>query len=512
MKNVSKYISVALMISIIIMTFGSTVSMAAELKVELGIVDDFAVVAGSTITNTGTTTINGNIGLHPGTDFDGQASVIITGDVHLTDGVASQAKSDLLAAYNDAAGRALNTTGSELGNRLLIPGVYTSASSFQITGTLTLDGQNDPDAVFIFQMGSTLTTASGSNIELINGANFNNVYWQVGSSATLGTNSEFSGNILADESITAATGARIDGRLLAIGGAVTLDNNVITSLATGALTVVKTVSGNIDNLTLPPFEISISGPDNFTATKVFVNNESFTWVDLLPGTYTVTENRAGLSGEWTVSGEGATQVWASQTQLVTINNLYTQAVVVTPPLETTPLETTPIESTPELTVYGALTVTKLVAGDTTDLILPSFEITVTGPNGFSQTRNFLTSESYTWNNLVPGVYIVSENGTDLSSAWRAGGEGPITVIGNQIATSTIVNTYEQAESVEVAPVETTEVPTTTETAEPTEPNVPLAPVIPQTGQDSDYLGFVGLAALFAALGFFLEKGKNKMNG
>lgn len=507
MKNVSKYISVALMISIIIMTFGSTVSMAAELKVELGTVEDFAVVAGSTITNTGTTTINGNIALHPGTDFDGQASVIVIGDVHLADGVASQAKADLLAAYNDAASRPLNTTGSELGSLLLIPGVYTSASSFQITGTLTLDGQNNPDAVFIFQMGSTLTTASGSNIELINGANFNNVYWQVGSSATLGTNSEFSGNILADESITATTGARIDGRLLAIGGAVTLDNNVITSLARGALTVVKTVSGNINNLTLPPFEISISGPDNFAATKVFVNNESFTWVDLLPGTYTVTENRAGLSGEWTVSGEGATQVWASQTQLVTINNLYTQAVVVTPPLETTP-----IESTPVLPIYGALTVTKLVSGDTTDLTLPSFIITVTGPNGFSETRSFSANESYTWNNLVPGVYIVSENGTDLSSAWRAGGEGPITVIGNQIVTSTIVNTYDQVDSVEVTPIETTEVP---ETTEATEPTVPLAPVIPQTGQDTDYqmaLGFGGLAALFAALGFFLEKGKNKMNG
>ena len=206
-------------------------SMAAQPTVNLGTTASFAVLAGTTITNTGSTTVTGDIGLSPGTAFTGQASVTVNGAVHLTDAVASQAQADLVTAYNDAAGRTpVTSIPTELGGTTLKPGVYASAAgTFQITGTLTLNAQGDPNAVFIFQMGSTLTTASGSSVNLINGARFCRVFWQVGSSATLRTNSQFVGHIFALTSIAAQTGATVQGQLLARNGAVTLDTNTITN-------------------------------------------------------------------------------------------------------------------------------------------------------------------------------------------------------------------------------------------------------------------------------------------
>src|SRR5450759_2255188 len=200
-------------------------SMAAQPTVNLGTTASFAVLAGTTITNTGPTTINGDVGLHPGTAFTGRASVTLSGAVHLADAVALQAKNDLVTAYNDAAGRTpVTTIATELGGRTLTPGVYDSGT-FGITGTLTLDAQGDPNAVFILKTGATLITASGSSVNLINGARFCRVFWVVPSSATLGTNSSFVGHIFASTSISAKTGATVQGQLLAQTGAVTLDNN-----------------------------------------------------------------------------------------------------------------------------------------------------------------------------------------------------------------------------------------------------------------------------------------------
>jgi len=210
---------------------GTLTVVAAPAPVDLRTTANFAVLAGSTITNAGPSVVNGNLGLSPGSSITGFPPGTINGTADVNDGAAIQGKTDLTTAYNDAAGRATTTTladAENLGGKTFCTGVYTSASSLGITGTLTLDGQGDPNAVFIFQMGSTLTTASDSSVELINGAKSDNIFWQVGSSATLGTNSTLNGTILAFTSIT-ADGATVHGGLLAKNGAVTLDDAALTA-------------------------------------------------------------------------------------------------------------------------------------------------------------------------------------------------------------------------------------------------------------------------------------------
>ena len=202
---------------------------AQEAPVGLGTADNFAVLAGQGVTNTGPTTVNGDLGTWPNPAVTG-AGLTVNGSIHAGDAVAQQAQGDTTIAYDDAAGRTpVTTVATELGGQTLTAGVYdSSAGTFGITGTLTLDGQDDPNAVFIFQADSTLLTASSSTVNLINGANACNVFWQVGSSATLGTNSTFRGTILALASITVTTGVTIEGRTLARNGAVTLDTDTIT--------------------------------------------------------------------------------------------------------------------------------------------------------------------------------------------------------------------------------------------------------------------------------------------
>jgi hypothetical protein len=208
---------------------------AQIVKVDLGSAEDFAVLAGSGITvagSVGSTTITGNIGTFPTATIAGFENVSLTGVNHAGDAIAQAAKGHLASAYADAAGRSATTiygAGGELGGLTLTSGVYNSSSTLAITGTLTLDAQNNPNAVWIFQAGSTLTTAAASQIVLINGAQADNIFWQVGSSATLNSGSSFEGNILASASITLISGAAVDGRLLALGASVTLDANTISA-------------------------------------------------------------------------------------------------------------------------------------------------------------------------------------------------------------------------------------------------------------------------------------------
>jgi hypothetical protein len=189
----------------------------------------FSVLAGTTVTNTGSTVVSGDVGVSPGTAVTGFPPGLASGTIHSADGAASLAQAALTAGYIDAAARTGGTpVAGDLVGQTLTAGVYKSTSSLADSGDLTLDAQGNPDAVFIFQISSTLTTGSGSHIVLANGAKACNVFWQVGSSATLGTNSVFKGNILALTSITITTGVNLEGRALARNGAVTLDTDVIT--------------------------------------------------------------------------------------------------------------------------------------------------------------------------------------------------------------------------------------------------------------------------------------------
>jgi Ice-binding-like len=213
----------------LVVTLAFASSARAATPVPLGTADNFAVLAGSTVTNTGPTVVTGDLGLSPGTSVTGFPPGTVNGTQHITDAVAAQAQTDLTTAYNNAAAQAsTGTVSADLGGQTLTPGVYTSATSLGLTGALTLDAQGNANAVFIFQAGSALTTASASSVNLVNGAQACNVFWQIGSSATLGTASTFRGTILALTAITATTGARVDGRVLARNAAVTLDTNTIT--------------------------------------------------------------------------------------------------------------------------------------------------------------------------------------------------------------------------------------------------------------------------------------------
>ena len=225
----------------------STSASAAQAPVGLGTAAPFAVLAGTTITNTGATVISGDVGLSPGSAITGFPPGLVTnGTVQTADATAVQAQSSLATAYIDAADRTPATpVSTDLGGLTLTPGVYQSAAAMSLTGTVTLDAQNNPNAVFVLQTGSTLTTASSSTVDLIGGAQACNVFWQVGSSATLGTSTTFAGSILALTSASVETGATIAGRVLVRNGAVTLDDNVVDvpSCTTGTTSTGTTSTG-----------------------------------------------------------------------------------------------------------------------------------------------------------------------------------------------------------------------------------------------------------------------------
>lgn len=213
---------------------------AGQAPVALGTNATFAVLAGTAVTSSGATTVNGDLGISPGTTLTGAPSV--NGTTHLGDPTAAQAQLDLTTAYNDAAGRPGGAAASgNLGGQTLPPGLYTSATSMEISsGDLTLDGAGDPNGVWIFQMGTTLVTTVGRQVILTNGAQAGNIFWQVGSSATIGGSSVFKGNILAYTSIALGTGATLEGRALARNALVSLDGNTIT-VPTNTVTATVTL-------------------------------------------------------------------------------------------------------------------------------------------------------------------------------------------------------------------------------------------------------------------------------
>ncbi|HXJ74093.1 MAG TPA: ice-binding family protein, partial [Candidatus Dormibacteraeota bacterium] len=283
----------------------------------LGSASPFAVLAGSTVTSTGGTTVNGDLGLSPGTAVTGFPPGVVNGAIHAGDAVAAQAQLDLTSAYNDAAGRTVGaiTVAGNLGGQTLTPGLYKSTSSLEISsGDLTLDAQGDANAVFIFQMGSTLTTTSGRQVILSGGARAANIFWQVGSSATLGTTSVMKGNILALASITLTTGATLEGRALARTAAVTLDANTI-GLAIPADTTAPTVSS--------------TDPAN-TATAVAINkriaatfSEAMDAATISAANFTLRRGATPVAG--TVTYVGTTATFAPASALA-VSTAYTATI------------------------------------------------------------------------------------------------------------------------------------------------------------------------------------------
>lgn len=308
---------------------------AAEATIKMGTTSNFAILSGETITNTGSTIIKGDVGLHPGIAFPGKTDVTLTGSLHLNDEVALTAKNDLITAYNDAAGRSVTKTiPSELGGQTLTPGVYTSIEKdFLLNGILTLDGQGDPNAVFIFQTDSTLITGSGSSVLFEDAATACGVFWKVGSSATIGTNSKFAGSILAMTSISLQTGAKVRGQLLARNGSVTLDTNeIVSGPCSATLNIIKmVVNDDDDTVVAGNFTISVMKDglivDGTTAAGMDAPGKAYT---LAPGTYSVGEEavegyEASYSGD---SEDGTITLAAGDKKTITITNTYVGGVEV----------------------------------------------------------------------------------------------------------------------------------------------------------------------------------------
>ncbi len=380
------FISLLRTLFLVVIIAVPTMSMAATTQptVELGTTSTYAVLAGSTITNTGATIINGdaggNVGLSPGTSFTGQAAATISGVVNLANAAAVLAKNDLVIAFNDANGRSpVTRIPTELGETTLTPGTYDSADgTFQISGTLTLDAQGDPDGVFIFKTASTLITASGSNVTLINSARYCRTFWPVGSSATLGTNSHFVGHILAMDSITVTTGATVQGQLMARNGAVTLDTNTITNgicattPTTPAITTLHVIKHVINdsgrsavaanfNLHVKTAGIGVVG------SPVSGAESPGTTYTLAAGTYSVSEDAyagyvASYSGDSDAAGNITLVAGDNKTVTITNDDIPIPPIVIPPVIVAPPVIIAPPVVVASPTVSDEEVVTVTVTG------------------------------------------------------------------------------------------------------------------------------------------------------
>jgi len=221
-----KYLTILLLLNAFLVTAGGALASPSAVAPNLGSAASFVGLAHETFTNTGAGVYVGNVGTSPGTSVTGfPPGSVHQGAIHINDGVAAQAMNDANTAYTALADQPCNVdlTGKDLGGMTLTPGVYCFDTSAQLTGDLVLDALGNPLAVWVFKVGSTLTTASGSSVSVINGGQALKVFWQVGSSATLGTTTRFSGNILARISVTLTNGASLIGRAFGLTGAVTMD-------------------------------------------------------------------------------------------------------------------------------------------------------------------------------------------------------------------------------------------------------------------------------------------------
>jgi hypothetical protein len=323
-------------------------------QISLGTAQNFGVLGGSTVTNTGATTVNGNVGVSPGSAVTGfPPGVVVGGAIHSNDAVAMQAQNDLTTAYNNIAATpcTVDLTGQNLGGLTLTPGVYCYSTSAQLTGALTLNALGNANALFLFKIGSTLTTASGSSVSIINngGNSCNKAYWQVGSSATLGTGTSFVGDILALSSITLTTGAGSNGRALARNGAVTLDTNNINTCGVQVCPIITVNPATLPNGSVgtpynqivsasggtPPYSFAISS--GALPTNLLLNSATgaITGTPTAAGTFTFTitaTDATGCAGSRlytiTIASTGCPAITLSPTTLppATAQVFYSQAV------------------------------------------------------------------------------------------------------------------------------------------------------------------------------------------
>lgn len=322
-------------LALVVMMAAPASSMAAEPTVPLGTTSRFAILAGTTITNIGATVISGDaggdIGVSPGSAITGFPPGILSGARHSNDAIAIQAMTDWVTAYNNAVGRPVTAiTGVDLGGLTLGPGVYTSNGALSITGTLTLDAGGDPEAVFIFKSDSTLTANSGSVVNLINGAKFCRVFWPVVSSATLETGSKFAGHIFAVTSITAKTGATVQGQLLAQNGAVTLDSNtIVNGPCADSLFIHVTKTPSPTALTGPgsvTYTYRVSNPGLLPLTGLTVTDDKLGLATYVSGDTVLNPGQLDPSETWVYTA--ATTLAATTTNIVTVRASQTGTTTV----------------------------------------------------------------------------------------------------------------------------------------------------------------------------------------
>ena len=293
----------AVAVAVLLFAVGSATNAGAQTAPGLGAASSYAVLGGQTVTNSGSTTIGGDVGVWPGTAVTGFPPGIVTGGtIHLADANAQLAQDDVTTAYNAlaAAPCTADLTGQDLGGMTLTEGVYCFSSSAQLTGQLTLDAQGSANAVFIFKTGSTLTTASNSSILVTNGVDCN-VFWQVGSSATIGTDTTFVGNILALQSIALNTGASVSGRALARNGAVTMDRNDVGFSGCAAPTATASPTATPTTTATPapsgtPTTTATPAPSGTPTTTATPTNTSTPAPTTPVGTATPTPTKAAATG------------------------------------------------------------------------------------------------------------------------------------------------------------------------------------------------------------------------
>ncbi|MEO6221604.1 MAG: ice-binding family protein, partial [Vicinamibacterales bacterium] len=343
--------------------FGAT-SSSAQVAPALGSAQSFAVLGASTVTNTGPTVITGDLGVSPGSAITGfPPGIVVGGIIHASDAVAAAAQSSLTAAYNNLGSQACTAilTGTDLGGLTLIPGVYCFASSAQLTGTLTLNAQGNPAAVFIFKIGSTITTASNSSVVIINGGSPCNVFWQVGSSATFGTATSFAGNVLALTSITLNTGASVLGRTLASTGAVTLDSNFVSAQTCLTVPVCPTIT--LSPATLPSGRVAVAYSQTITGSGGTGPYTFSVRSGTLPAGVTLSSSGL-LSGTPTTAGTSVVTIRGTDANGCFAEVIYT--IVIAPAI-------------PTPTVCPVLTLAPLVLPSGT--LGVAYSVTITGSGG-----------------------------------------------------------------------------------------------------------------------------------